>query len=140
MYGLSKKREEPFLRVLVNGEEVCVISENELPCEKLPSKKLDAGSVIEFIDHAGNTHKHDLGNYSGWFHFSVRVHPNKACQVDCAITESEKYDQSAFSEGKARGIRFQPFFITGAKTKNDIFIYRHAGPDQSQAQDRCRRS
>ena len=122
MFGLFKKKEIPLLRVLVNGEEVCVIAENELPCEKLPSKKLESGSVIEFIDHAEDSHKHDLGQFSGWFHFSIRGHPNKACQADCAITEDEQYDQNAFSEGKAKGIRFQPFFITGAETSNDIFI------------------
>lgn len=122
MFGLFKNKEIPLLRVLVNGDEVCEISEDELPCEKLPSRKLEAGSVIEFIDHSGNCHRHDLADFSGWFHFSVRVHLNKACQADCAITEDEKYDQKAFSEGKAKGIRFQPFFITGAETSNNIFI------------------
>lgn len=122
MFGLFKKKEAPLLRVLVNGEEVCEISEGDLPCEKLPSRRLEAGSTIEFVDHSGDSHKHDLGDISGWFHFSVRVHPNKACQADCAITEDEKYDQNAFSEGKAKGIRFQPFFITGAETSNDIFV------------------
>lgn len=122
MFGLFKKKETPLLRVLVNGDKVCEISEGDLPCEKLPSRRLEAGSTVEFIDYSGDSHKHDLRDFSGWFHFSVRVHSNKACQVDCAITEDEKYDQNAFSEGKAKGIRFQPFFITGAETSNDIFI------------------
>ena len=122
MFGLFKKKEMPLLRVLVNGEEVCVIAEDELPCEKLPSRKLEAGSLIEFIDQGGDSHKHDLGDFAGWFHFSVRVHPNKACQADCAITEGEEYDQNAFSAGQAKGIRFQPFFITGAQTSNSEFI------------------
>jgi hypothetical protein len=122
MFGLFKKKEIPLLRVLVNGEEVCTLAADEIPCEKLPSRKLEAGSFIEFIDHSGDSHKHDLGEYFGWFHFSVRVHQSKACQADCAITEIEKYEQSAFSDGKAKGIGFQPFFIAGAETSNDIFI------------------
>lgn len=122
MFGFFRKNEIPLLRILVNDDEVCEISEDELPCEKLPSRWLGAGSAIEFIDRSGDSHKHDLGNFSGWFHFSVRVHQNKACQVDCAITEDEKYDNNAFSKGKAKGLRFQPFFIAGAETSNDVFI------------------
>jgi len=122
MFGIFKKKEKPILIVKVNGKVVCSILKNELPCEKKPSVKLESGSNIEFIDNEGDIHQHELGNFSGWFHFSVRVHPNLACQADCAITKNEIYDKEAFSKREAKGIRFQPFFITGAQTSNEIFI------------------
>lgn len=105
----------------MNGEEVCEISEIDLPCEKLTSKWLKSGGVVEFLDHSGDSHKHDLKFFSGWFHFSIRVHENKVCQADCAITDDEIYDKNAFSIGKAKGIRFQPFFIAGAIGNNSVF-------------------
>ena len=122
MFGLFKKKEKPLLRVIVNGEEICSVSKSELPCEKEPSRQLSSGSTIEFVDHSGDTHLHEMGDYAGWFHFSVRVHPSLACQADCAITQNEEYDQGAFSKGEATGIRFQPFFIAGAETSNDVFV------------------
>jgi hypothetical protein len=121
MFGWFKRKEKPLLRVLVNGEEICNVSRDEIPCDKQPSRQLDAGSVIEFIDHSDNKICHQMAKYSGWFHFSVRVHPNMACQADCAITQEEKYDQAAFSKGEAIGIRFQPFFISGADVDNSVF-------------------
>jgi len=122
MLNFFKKKENPILRVLVNDEEVCNILESELPCEKDPSRNLKAGSKIEFVDNTGESHTHELGDFSGWFHFSIRVHPNKACQADCAITQVSKYDPKSFSKGEAKGIRFQPFFLIGAETKNSTFI------------------
>ncbi|EKE84421.1 hypothetical protein [Idiomarina xiamenensis] len=122
MFRIFKKKEKLLLRVFVNKQEVCQVLEGELPCEKTPSKKLDRNSTIEFVDHEGVAHQHKLGEFEGWFHFSVRVHSNKACQADCAITQEKEYSQDAFAKGNAKGIRFQPFFISGADTKNEIFI------------------
>ena len=124
MFSIFKKKEAPILTVLVNGKEVCSIMKDELPVEKSPTVKCDAGSSIEFIDSEGNKTIHDLGNNSGWFHFSVRVHPNLACQADCVITDSKEFDENAFKEGKATGIRLQPFFLSGSSTDASIFIGR----------------
>ena len=120
----KKKIEKAILTVSVNDSEICRITSTDLPCEIHPSIKLSPGSKIEFKDSAGISHEHSIGDYSGWFHFSVRVSQSMACQIDCAITQSEVYDQNAFSTGQAIGIRFQPFFLTGAQTSNDIFVGR----------------
>jgi hypothetical protein len=119
MFSIFKKKEQPLLLVKINGKELCSISQNELPSEKNPSVQLDSDSVIEFVDFQGVTHRHELGASSGWFHFSIRVHPNRACQADCVITDSQKFDPEAFVSGKATGIRFQPFFISGATVRNN---------------------
>ncbi len=111
-----------MLHVKVNGSELCMISQNELPCEKTPFIKLISNSTVEFADSLGVNHQHELGSFSGWFHFSIRVRENLACQADCVITDSPTYDPEAFERGKATGIRFQPFFLTGAKIKNEVFF------------------
>lgn len=124
MFELFKKKKAPLLMVLVNGKEACSISTEELPIGKSPSVNCEAGSSVEFIDSEGHKTIHDLGSNSGWFHFSVRVHPNLACQTDCVITDSKKFDENAFKQGKAIGIRLQPFFLSGSSTDTSIFIGR----------------
>ncbi len=124
MFKLFKTKESTILMVMVNGKEVCSIMKDELPVEKSPSVKCEVDSSIEFIDSESNRTVHNLGNNSGWFHFSIRVHPNLACQADCVITDSKEFDESAFKQGKAIGIRFQPFFLSGSSTDTSIFIGR----------------
>ncbi|QWV95128.1 hypothetical protein KP004_08105 [Geomonas oryzisoli] len=119
MFSLFKKKETPLLHVLLNGKELCSFSRKELPCEKEPAMQVGANSTIEFVDAQGVKHRHELGSTSGWFHFSIRVYENLACQADCVITDSQKYDPEAFASGKAIGIRLQPFFISGGKVKNE---------------------
>jgi len=119
MFSIFTKKPESLLIVKVNGKEICRINATELPCEKTPSVNADAGSAVEFIDCQGVIHKHELGEAAGWYHFSIRVYPNLACQADCVITGSEQFDTQALAQGKANGIRIQPFFISGAKVPNE---------------------
>jgi hypothetical protein len=119
MFSIFKKKEAPLLLVSVNGKEVCAVSQADVPCEKTPAVSISPGSFLEFNDSQGASHRHDLGAVSGWCHISIRVHPNLACQADCVITDTEKFDPEAFAKGRALGIRFQPFFISGAKVKNE---------------------
>lgn len=91
----------------------------DVPCEKTPAIRLGANEVLEMKDAQGVTHRHELGGNAGWYHFSIRVHPNLACQADCVITDSQQLDPEAFGKGSASGIRFQPFFISGGKVKNE---------------------
>jgi hypothetical protein len=114
----------PILSVFVNGMEVASITESELPCEKKPTLQLERNSIIEFVDSKGSHIVHSLGASEGWFHFSIRLQKSLACQADCAITKGEIYDPAAFSKGEVTGIRFQPFFLPGAGTSNDIFAGR----------------
>jgi hypothetical protein len=119
MFSIFKKKEIPLLKILLNGKELCSISPKELPCEKELTTQVGPNGVVEFVDAHDVRHSHELGNTSGWFHFSLRVYENLACQTDCVITDSQKYDPEAFSTGKAIGVRFQPFFVSGAKVKNE---------------------
>jgi len=114
MFAIFKRKPAPLLTVRVNGHELCRISQDEFPCEKTPSKLLGPNSTLELVDSQGVVHSHNLGSEEGWFHFSVRVHSNLACQADCAISKSERFDPADFAAGKASGIRFQPFFLSGA--------------------------
>jgi hypothetical protein len=113
----DQNQEKTVLAVFVNGQKITSISATELPCEKKPALELAANSTIDFVDSQDNHFTHAMGPAAGWFHFSIRVHQNLGCQADCAITESEHYDPSNFPTG----IRFQPFFLSGAATSNDIF-------------------
>ena len=121
MFGLFKKRSLACLTVKVNGKEICSVSPAELPIEKSPSLEITAGSHIEFLDSNGIIIRHDLAHHNGWFHFSIRVQKNFACQIDCIITKVKEFEKDAFQKGDAIGIRFQPFFIAGADISNDIF-------------------
>ncbi|SFB13510.1 hypothetical protein SAMN04515620_1203 [Collimonas sp. OK607] len=119
MFSIFKKKESPLLIVKADGKELCRVFLGDVPCEKNPSAKIEQNGTIEFVDAQGISHLHGAGLHSGWFHFSVRAHPNLACQSDCVITQSEKYDSEAFGRGDAIGIRFQPFFLSGAEIKNE---------------------
>lgn len=110
-----------FLKVNFNRKTVLEISQNALPCEKTPSVFMEENGIIEFKDHQGKTIIHHVGTEKGWYHFCVRVFENFSCLTDCIITQNEKFDANAFSNG-ANGIRFQPFFISGAKVDSNIFI------------------
>lgn len=83
-----------------------------------PSVRVDGLESVEFIDSQGVVHRHGLANASGWSHFSIRVHQNLACQADCVISQSERFDADSFAKSEAIGIRFQPFFLSGAKVQN----------------------
>ena len=122
MSELINKKKIPLLVTKVNGKEICHIHKVDLPCEKLPGLKLSSGGTIEFTDSNGVNRTHSLGDESGWFHFSIRVNKDHGCQPDCAITQESTFDPAAISKGEGTGIRFQPFFITGAKKDNKIFI------------------
>lgn len=124
MFKLFSKNKAPLLTVLVNGKEVCSINKEDLPFEKNPSVNCNIGSYIKFVDSGGHKIAHLLGNNSGRVHFSVRVYPNLACQTDCVITDSNKYDENAFKHGKAIGIRMQPFFLSGSNADTRNFIGR----------------
>lgn len=113
------KRKPALLTISLNGQEFGRVDKKETPCEKNLSVFVKSGSVVEFIDDQGVVHRHELGVTSGWYHFSVRVHSNLGCQIDCVITDCEQYDSRAFDEGNASGIRFQPFFISGAEFSNE---------------------
>jgi hypothetical protein len=118
LFNIFKKKPPVLLSVRVNGSELCAIYEDELPCEKTPSVHVDANSTVSFVDRNGTVHDHKLGSAQGWAHISVRVHVSKACQADCVVGDSPTFDASALAHGKATGVRFQPFFLSGATVSN----------------------
>ncbi|MEC3887196.1 hypothetical protein [Xanthomonas campestris] len=118
MFSIFKKQAAPLLIVRADGRELCRISQSDVPCEIKPSAWLKADSVLEFADSAGSVHRHELGTATGWFHFSIRIHPNLGCQADCVISQTEQLDPDAFANGHADGIRFQPFFLPGASVSS----------------------
>jgi hypothetical protein len=122
MFNFLRKYTASIITVLLNGNKVCQISRAEIPCEKKISAPIPGiqGELV-FQDHAEKRHVHFLTYEKGWFHLSVRVHQNLACQIDCLVSEKEKYDEKDFAQGKIDGIRFQPFFISGAKVDNAGF-------------------
>lgn len=118
LFSFFKKKPPALLVVRVNGSELCSIYEDELPTEKKPAAQIGPNSNVTFVDHQGIVHDHMLGSAQGWAHFSVRVHASKACQADCVVGESPVFDQAEVAHGKAIGIRFQPFFLSGASVSN----------------------
>jgi hypothetical protein len=104
-----------LLTVLLNEDEIAQVNAGDEPCEMKPSRPVQPGAVITFVDGAGRRHVHSLAELSGWAHISVRVHQGLACQADCAVTGTETYDPSELLTGQGHGIRFQPFFLPGSK-------------------------
>jgi hypothetical protein len=113
-----KNKQPVLLAVHVDGQQLATVTAAHLPCELTPSAKVRPGSVVSFSAADGTAHVHTLGEVTGWAHFSVRVHANRACQADCVVSDSEQFDPEAFSRGDAVGIRFQPFFLPGAAVSN----------------------
>src|SRR5690348_350723 len=116
MFNFLRKNTAPLLTVLLNGNDICQISKAEVPCEKKISVPLPTtqGELV-FQDHTGKYYIHSLSYEKGWIHLSVRVHLNFACQIDCLISDEEKFDEGDFAKGKIEGIRFQPFLISYTK-------------------------
>ena len=113
-----KKKQPALLTVHVDGLKIGAVTAQQLPCELTPSAKVSPGSIVSFTAADGAEHVHTLGEATGWAHFSVRVHANRACQADCVVSDSQRFDPGAFSRGEAVGIRFQPFFLPGAAVSN----------------------
>ncbi|MEJ5223561.1 MAG: hypothetical protein WHV44_03825 [Anaerolineales bacterium] len=110
---MLKKDSTPLLRIWLNTNEICQVSHAEIPCEKRISTSIPATqSELIFHDHAGKRYVHALYE-KGWIHLSVRCHPSLACQIDCVLSEAEKFAESDLVKSTSEGIRFQPFFITG---------------------------
>ena len=118
---LFPKTPPPLLTVLVDGREVARVLTDEVPCEKTPTVPVVDGSTVSFVDAEGRARVHGLGGRTGWAHLSVRVHPTLACQADCVVTDAEPFDAAAFAEGRASGVRFQPFHLPGAAVDNEAF-------------------
>jgi len=110
-----------ILTVLVDGQEITRVHADELPCEKTPSAAITPDSTVSFVDADGRARVHGFGDRTGWAHLSVRVRETKACQVDGIVTDSEQFDPNAYGEGRATGIRFQPFFLPGSPIPDDMF-------------------
>jgi len=124
MFDLFKRKPppEPILRLLVDGTEACRFGPGDIPAEKTPSVRVDKGSTVEFVDAAGAVHRHALGDTEGYAHFSVRTNPNLAILGDCVVTGAPEYDPAALRQPGVYGIRFQPFFLTGATVDLAQFI------------------
>ena len=107
-------RNAPVLVVEIDGKELCRVVSDDIPCELNPVAPVGADGRIEFRDSTGVSHAHDVAPLTGWFYFSIRIHPTLACQVDCIVGDSPDRDPAKlFSEG-APGIRFQPFVLPGS--------------------------
>jgi len=114
------KRKKPLLTVLVDGKEICRLLESELPIEKTPTVEIEKENAnVVFMDSSGNEIIHSLGSETGWFGFSVRVHPNLACQADCIVGKEKELSTERFTKGEVSGIRFQPFFLGAAKSTEE---------------------
>ncbi|WP_232309391.1 hypothetical protein [Luteibacter yeojuensis] len=118
LFDVFRKKPPALLTVRVDDSDICTITEAQLPIELTPSAKVRAGSTVVFIASDGTAHAHGLAGKAGWAHFSVRVHASKACQADCVISDSPTFDPAAVMQGKATGIRFQPFFLPGGPVDN----------------------
>lgn len=121
LFRRFKAKPPADLTVLVNGMELCTFHADELPVEKNPSVQIGVDASVSFIDSSNVVHTHALGQALGWAHFSIRLHANKGCQADCVISDSPTFDPGALGQGKAIGIRFQPFFLSGAAVANAEF-------------------
>lgn len=109
------------LIVRVNGQDLCTVLAAQVPCEVKATREVASEGFVEFIDPQGVTRRHGLGSSSGWFHVSVRVHENLACQIDCIITAERTFSPDALAKGEATGIRFQPFFLAAGATSDEEF-------------------
>lgn len=109
-----------ILTVWVDGEQVAAIRADQVPCEITPDVAVSSAALVEFVDAAGTTHRHQLPAGPGWLHLSVRVHAGLACQADAVVTASPTHAAGAALGEDDIGVRFQPFFLAGAATVPDL--------------------
>jgi hypothetical protein len=119
------KAKIPLLSVTLNGKEVCSI--RRIPNEKRFVLRLESEHpLLVFKDSSGTTYNHDLTSvveegYT-WIRLFVQVSDKYSCQADCLINSSDKLDDSSFMKGELKGIRFQPFYLPGCKSKPEELI------------------
>jgi hypothetical protein len=103
---------------------LATIHQDELPCEKLLSAKVTNQSKIECVVPGCPSVVHHLNHEEGWAHFSVRVSAGFACQIDCVVSQESTFDPTAITQGRATGVRFQPFLLPGARDSNNLLAGR----------------
>ena len=112
---------DSLLIVRLNGEEIARINAVDPPYEIVPSHAIAPGAIVELEDGNGIVHRHSLAELEGWAHFSIRIQKNLACQADCVVTKNELPDPNGLISGNAKGIRFQPFFLSGSRVETATF-------------------
>jgi hypothetical protein len=113
-----------LLDLVVDGQPLESFFANELPCERSPHAKVVIDSRVECVVPGGPPVVHHLAHESGWAHFSVRVSSGFACQIDCVVSQDATFDPTGLLQGRASGVRFQPFLLPGAQDTNAIFAGR----------------
>jgi hypothetical protein len=111
---ILRRKPNALLTVTVDGTEVLSIEEKDVPCDARISFRSGAGAEIQFVEESGKTHEHHLpADRNGFFHMSVRIHPNFACQADGILSASSEVSvaEDEIRKLEADGVRFQPFFI-----------------------------
>lgn len=105
-----------LLEVMIDGVVQASVDGSRVPGETTIDVPLqDGASEVVFRGDGDLLVRHALAHEAGWGHFSVRVHENLACQADCVVSPAKDFDPRAFGRGEIRGVRFQPFFLGGAK-------------------------
>ena len=118
------RRRPSLLDFLVDGKHLATFLSDELPSEKSPSVRVALNSKVECVVPGLPPVVHYLSHEQGWAHFSVRVSAGFACQIDCVVGQSPNFDPTAITQGRATGVRFQPFLLPGARDSNAIFAGR----------------
>lgn len=100
-----------ILTMLINGQELLKVKKKDLPFQNEIRLKLEKNSDIIFKDSLGNRSKYTNFHISGDAIFTIALHNNFACQVDCIVSKDTKTSEFNLSDTGVQGIRFQPFYI-----------------------------
>ena len=125
----ADRRSSPLLTVLLADRVIATIGHDEVPVELLPAVHLQpTDRTLRFRDETGDTRSFGIASIreegGRVLHLSIRVGANHAVQVDGVVTADDGDPAETFEKGKAKGVRFQPFFLPPAAATNAELVGR----------------
>lgn len=116
MLGFGRKR---IAEVFFDGRNLAGVSSKDVPLELESTIRLGDARQLSVVSSSGIRHSFDLttlGAPGDFAAFSIRFEPGPVVQIDCLIGNGPSLQAADLTEGRATGVRFQPFFLPEAGT------------------------
>ncbi len=100
-----------YVDIELNGASIQRVFYREAVKEVKVTAEMTSSSKVVFSTKSGKFHTHNLGDISGFCHFSIRLNRDYGCQIDCVITDGKNVIDGMGMSVENYAIRFQPFYI-----------------------------
>ena len=109
-----------ILKISANDALIASIEREQVPVSRQWTMRIDGPTAVCFEDQSGAIYRHDVPATSGWLFLSVFVQENLACLASALASPRQTREPDAPLEDDEIGVRFQPFFLSGADDVPDL--------------------